>query len=275
MSNPADELFSVLNLETIEDNLYRGQNEARDHKRLFGGQVLAQALAAAYRTVVPDRICHSLHGYFLRPGDAGRPVLYQVEPIRDGRSFTTRRIKAIQNGEAIFSMDVSLQVQEPGLSHQVDLQKAYPKPDELEDDSEGAGEKAALVNRLRPFETRTIHQQGEYGGASWIRFRGEKIESEPEQQFLLSYASDMSLISTAMIPHGQAFKDNHPVIQMASLDHALWFHRPFSVNDWILYLRDSPAAAGARGYTRGSFYSEDGTLLASVMQEGLIRLHTE
>lgn len=276
MINPAEDVIRVLDLERIEDNIFRGQNEIRDYGRLFGGQVLAQALAAAYRTVEADRPCHSLHGYFLRPGDPSRPVLYEVEPIRDGGSFTTRSIKAIQNGEAIFSMEASFQIEEQGLSHQAELIDHLPGPAALEDDYEVGLRKwgkKVMGNRKRPFEIRTITKAGPNRGASWLRFRGETITpSGAEHQLLLSYASDMSLISTAMIPHGQSIKKDRSKMQVASLDHVLWFHQPFSVGQWLLYLRDTPSAAGARGFTRGEFYTEDGTLIASVMQEGLIRV---
>ena len=271
MRDIAEEITKILDLEAIEDNLFRGENEYRENKRLFVGQVLAQALIAAYQTVDASRTCHSLHGYFLRPGDTERPVLYQVDPIRNGRSFTTRRIKAIQKGEAIFSMDASFQIAEQGLSHQMDLEHDIPQPDELEDDYEVAkrkNQKAGWWNRQRPFEIRTVPKMGRQG-ASWLRYRFDTPSTgDPLHQYLLSYASDMSLISTAMIPHRKTISGP---MQVASLDHAVWFHRPFSVSDWILYMRDTPAAAGARGFTRGSFYSTDGQLLASVMQEGLIR----
>lgn len=275
MTDPAEDLVRILDLERIEDNLFRGQNEERKYSRLFGGQVLAQALAAAYRTIATDRPCHSLHGYFLRPGDTERPVLYEVEAIRDGRSFTTRSIKAIQNGEAIFSMDVSFQIEEPGLSHQADLIDHLPGPAELEDDYEVGLRKwgkKVMGNRKRPFEVRSVAKVGSNRGASWLRFRGDTATTiSAEHQLLLSYASDMSLISTALIPH-KFPKKGRPKMQMASLDHALWFHKPFSVGQWLLYLRDTPSAAGARGFTRGEFYTEEGTLVASVMQEGLVRI---
>ena len=275
MTDPAKDVVRILDLERIEDNLFRGQNEERKYSRLFGGQVLAQALAAAYRTIATDRPCHSLHGYFLRPGDTERPVLYEVGAIRDGRSFTTRSIKAIQNGEAIFSMDASFQIKEPGMSHQADLIDHLPGPAALEDDYEAGLRKwgkKAMANRKRPFEVRTVAKVGYNKGASWLRFRGDTANmSETEHQLLLSYASDMSLISTAMIPH-EFPKDERPKMQIASLDHAIWFHQSFSVGQWLLYLRDTPSAAGARGFTRGEFYTEEGTLVASVMQEGLVRI---
>ena len=276
MKEPPSDLSRVLDLEPIEVNLYRGVNEYREYKRLFGGQVLAQALSAAYRTVENQRICHSLHGYFLRPGDTEHPVIYQVDRIRTGRSFTTRRIKAIQKGEAIFSMDVSFQIIEDGLSHQIDLDQVFPRAEELEDDHEVAKRKGKATHwshRKRPFEVRTIKTIRGNRGASWIRYRHEtSSKGDPQHQLLLSYASDMGLISTAMIPHKVPASET---MQIASLDHAIWFHRPFSVSEWILFIRETPVAAGARGFTRGTFYSAEGEMLASVMQEGLIRVRQE
>ena len=276
MEELLSDLSRVLDLEPIEVNLYRGVNEYREYKRLFGGQVLAQALSAAYRTVENQRICHSLHGYFLRPGDTEHPVVYQVDRIRTGRSFTTRRIKAIQKGEAIFSMDASFQIIENGLSHQIDLDQVFPRAEELEDDHEVAKRKGKATHwshRKRPFEVRTIKIIKGDRGASWIRYRHEtRSKGDPQHQFLLSYASDMGLISTAMIPHKVPASET---MQIASLDHAIWFHRPFSVSEWILFIRETPVAAGARGFTRGTFYSAEGEMLASVMQEGLIRMRQE
>ena len=272
MEMPSSDLSRILDLESIEVNLYRGVNEYREYRRLFGGQVLAQALSAAYRTVENERICHSLHGYFLRPGDTEHPVVYQVDRIRTGKSFSTRRIKAIQKGEAIFSMDASFQILEEGLSHQINLDQAFPQAEELEDDHEVAKRKGKAIHwshRKRPFEVRTIKRTQTNSGASWIRYRHKtQSKKDPQHQFLLSYASDMGLISTAMIPHKVSDLEN---MQIASLDHAIWFHRPFSVSEWILFVRETPAAAGARGFTRGTFYSAEGEMLASVMQEGLIR----
>lgn len=276
MEEQISDLSRVLDLETIEVNIYRGKNEYRQNKRLFGGQVLAQALSAAYRTVESERVCHSLHGYFLRPGDTEHQVIYQVDPIRTGQSFTTRRIKAIQKGEAIFSMDASFQIIEDGLSHQIDLDMVLPRAEELEDDHEVAKQKGKATHwshRKRPFEIRTIKNIKGNRGASWIRYRHETLsKGDPQHQLLLSYASDMGLISTAMMPHKISPSQN---MQIASLDHAIWFHRPFSVSDWILFLRETPAAGGARGFTRGSFYSAEGEILASVMQEGLIRVRQD
>tara|TARA_S200000501_G_C20825674_1_gene744825 strand:+ start:169 stop:999 length:831 start_codon:yes stop_codon:yes gene_type:complete len=276
MEELLSDLSRVLDLEPIEVNLYRGVNEYREYKRLFGGQVLAQALSAAYRTVENQRICHSLHGYFLRPGDTEHPVIYQVDSIRTGKSFTTRSVKAIQKGEAIFSMDASFQSIEDGLSHQVDLDQVFPRAEELEDDHEVAKRKGKATHwshRKRPFEVRTIKITQGDRGASWIRYRHEtKSKGNPQHQFLLSYASDMGLISTAMLPHKDTASEN---MHIASLDHAIWFHRTFSVSDWILFVRETPAAAGARGFTRGAFYSTEGEILASVMQEGLIRVRPQ
>jgi len=278
----ATELLRILELQRIEHNLYQGQNEDRQG-RLFGGQVLAQSLAAAARTVDSDKSqpCHSLHGYFLRPGQRDIPVLYKVERIRDGRSFTTRRIVAIQNGEAIFSMDVSFQKEESGFSHQYDLPD-YPSPDTLEDDLDVARKRGEVKApsgwslRSRPFEHRSVYpigeeQRDEFKNPIWIRFRQPLPETQCIHQFLLAYASDMGFVSTSMLPHRDHVARSK--MQMASLDHAMWFHRSFKADEWILYIKETTAAAGARGFNRGLFFSEDGTLIASAMQEGLMRVH--
>ncbi len=279
----ATELLDVLDLERIERNLYRGQNESRQG-RLFGGQVLAQALAAADKTVreesEPLRPCHSLHGYFLRPGRHDLPVLYKVERIRDGRSFSTRRIVAIQNGEAIFSMDASFQLEEAGLHHQ-DEMPAYPDPDELEDDLDVAqrrGETKVASGwslRSRPFEHRSVYPIGEevrddFRNPIWIRFRKQLPDNPSLHQYLLAYASDMGFVSTSMLPHRESVGRDR--IQMASLDHALWFHQSFKADDWILYIKETTTAAHARGYNRGLFFDREGKLIASALQEGLMRV---
>lgn len=286
------ELLKVLKLETIEDNLFRGANENRRGFRLFGGQVLAQALAAADQTLDGSdagglpRPCHSLHGYFLRPGDSNQPVLYRVERIRDGRSFTTRRIVAIQKGEAIFSMDASFQVREEGLSHQEDMPD-FPEPESLEDDNvvsrrlaeEKSGDKpiSRWALRERAFDFRSVFLldkpgPDEYSYPVWLRFREKLPDDHSLHQYLLAYASDMGFISTSILPHREVVKRDK--IQMASLDHALWFHRDFRVDDWILYMKETVAGGGSRGYNRGAFYTRDGVLIASAMQEGLMRVRS-
>ncbi|MCB1686072.1 MAG: acyl-CoA thioesterase II [Pseudomonadales bacterium] len=277
----AARLLEILRLETIEQNLYRGHNEERGQFRLFGGQVLAQALRAACHTV-EARMPHSLHAYFMRAGDASRPVLYEVDRIRDGRSFTTRRVVAIQDGEAIFSMSASFQVQEEGLTHAASMPNV-PLPDELEDDidvfvREGAQPGASpMAGRARPFETRSVFAPGSAVAADsrswnpvWIRF----CQPLPEQDVslpwcLLAYASDMGLVSTALLPFGDELKRDS--IQMASLDHSLWIHRPPTTGEWLLLHKRTTSVAGARGMVHAEFYSQTGQLIASVSQEGLLR----
>lgn len=282
MSKPdkANELLDILALESVETNLFRGQNEDRPFPRLFGGQVLAQALVAATSTTPEDRQCHSLHAYFLRPGDTRVPVVYRVERIRDGKSFTTRRIVAIQNGEAIFSMDASFQVSEPGLAHQVNMPE-LPMPEDLEDDIEVARrlpdtQSSFWASRERPFEMRSVYPMDKPRPDNnlnpvWIRFRNDITASPRLQRYLLAYASDMGLVSTSMLPHRNAVSRQE--MQMASLDHAVWYHQEIPSNDWILYLKETTSAAASRGFNRGAFYTRDGVLIASTMQEGLMRVH--
>jgi acyl-CoA thioesterase-2 len=278
----ARRLLEILELEAVEQNLYLGQNEARSPFRLFGGQVLAQAAMAAYRTVA-DVHLHSLHAYFLRAGSAERPVLYEVERIRDGRSFTTRRVVAIQNGQAIFNVDASFQRTEPGFEH-ADPMPNVPLPDELEDDVTVAMRLEAddpqlspMAKIARPFETRSVFALGSPGWAdsrywnpAWIRFR-EPLEGGDSAlaRCLLAYASDMSVVSTASLPHQQEL--GRDALQMASLDHALWIHRPPSMDQWLLFHRRTSNAQGARGMVHADFFSAQGQLIASVTQEGLLR----
>ncbi len=273
----AKELLDILDLETIDANLFRGQNDTVHQMRLFGGQVLAQAIAAANRTVEEDRLCHSAHGYFLRPGKPDTPVLYRIERIRDGRSFTTRRIVALQNGEAIFSMDASFQVLESGLQHQITAPD-LPRPEDLRDDVVVMKEKGIThpwVLRERPFECRSVAQLGDpdknrENNPVWIKFRGEVPSKPSHQQQLLAYASDMGFVGTAFLPHQEgADRDN---LQMASLDHALWFHTDPDLSDWVLFYKECTNTEASRGFIRGEFYNQQGELIASAMQEGLLRL---
>jgi acyl-CoA thioesterase II len=279
-SDRAAELLQLLQLERIDTRVWRGQNEARFGARLFGGQVLAQALVAATNTVAPDRHCHSLHGYFLRPGRADVPVIYQVESIRDGKSFITRRIKAIQNGEAIFSMDASFHIQEPGLAHQIDMQD-LPEPESLVDDRDIATKpndpNPQWTQRERPFEVRSVFQQGrpaedDTSQPIWIRYQATVPDVQSLHRYLLTYASDMSLVSTAVLPHRHEVQQNQ--LQVASLDHALWFHHDVDVNDWLVYIKETTQAGAGRGFNRGAFYTRAGKLVASALQEGVIRVRT-
>lgn len=278
----ARRLLEILQLERIEENLYRGLNEVRGNYRLFGGQVLSQALRAASGTVT-GRSAHSVHGYFMRAGNADLPVLYEVDRIRDGRSFTTRRVVAIQEGEAIFSMTVSFQVEEAGFEHAASMPNV-PPPDELEDDMLVAARLTGqqpnlspMAGRPRPFETRSVFQIGtpaweenRLWNPVWIRFAAPLPEDDDTlTRCLLAYASDMGLVSTSLLPHAQSQPRDR--FQMASLDHALWIHAPVPMDEWLLFHKHTSTASGARGLVHAAFYESDGGLLASVTQEGLVR----
>lgn len=274
-----DELTAILDLEAIEVNLFRGHSPKEERFRIFGGQVVAQALAAAYRTV-DARVCHSLQSYFIRPGDPAIPVLYQVERSRDGKSFATRRVIATQKGEQIFNMACSFQTPEDGLDHQ-DTMPSAPSPDTLEDDvarwRHAYKDNPDLLKtvRARPIEMRAADPVDLRDPAPapasqlvWLRARADLGDDIALNQAMLAYASDYSLLGTAMRPHGKTWLSG---MQTASLDHILWFHRPTNFSRWHLYVQDSPSASGARGFNRGALYREDGVLVASAAQEGLIR----
>ncbi len=285
MASALDNLLELLDLEELEVNIFRGRSPQEGWQRVFGGQVLGQALVAATRTVEEERVAHSLHGYFLRPGDPTRPILYDVDRIRDGKSFTTRRVVAIQHGRAIFNMSVSFQREETGLEHQIDMPDT-PDPESLPGYEERiqalAREEPELAarwaDRERPIEQRCVEPYAFMGSREkhapyqrvWFRAAGRLPESLPIHQCVLAYASDYTLLDTSTLPHGVSFWEGN--MQSASLDHAMWFHRRFRADEWLLYVQDSPAAAGARGFNRGTVYSRDGTLVASVAQEGLIRM---
>lgn len=283
---PVRELLSLLDLEAVEDNIFRGVSPEDRSQRVFGGQVLGQALVAATRTI-SDRVCHSLHAYFLLPGDPKVPILYQVDRSRDGKSFSSRRVVAIQHGRQIFHMSVSFQVAETGFEHQMDA-PVVPPPEALASEDETRRRVADHVPpeyrehflRPRPIELRPVdpHDLVNPGKrpphqAVWVRATGGLPDDAALQQCVLAYASDMTLLDTCLLPHGIGWFDRR--VQMASIDHAMWFHRPFRADDWLLYVQDSPAAAGARGFNRGLIYSRDGVLVASVAQEGLCRFHDE
>lgn len=275
-----DDLIKLLTLEQIEVNLFRGVSPPEERFRIFGGQVVAQALSAAYRTV-EGRLCHSLQSYFIRPGDPALPVLYQVEHSRDGRSFATRRVIAIQKGEQIFNMACSFQVPEDGLEHQSAIPPA-PAPDEVLDDNarwkemfKDRPEQLKNWLRDRPIEMRQVDpinmvkpMPAAPEHLVWFRAKGDAGDDVALNQTLLAYASDFSLLGTALRPHGVSWLTG---VQTASLDHILWFHRPTNFSRWHLYVQDSPSASGARGFNRGSIYREDGVLVASAAQEGLMR----
>lgn len=278
-----DALLNVLDLESLEDNLFRGCSPELSPQRVFGGQVAAQSLTAAGRTVEPDRHVHSLHGYFLRPGDPKKPIVYEVDRTRDGRSFTTRRVTAIQHGHPIFAMSASFQVTEGGIEHSLPM-PTVPPPDDLPGYGETLGpfrDRIAVWATLpRPFEVRyvtdspwTARAGGPQPGAVtqvWFRADGTMPRDPLMHTCLLAYMSDLTLLDSALINHGLAAGLDR--IQLASLDHAMWFHRPIVMDDWVLYQTSSPSASGARGLCTGHFYSADGQLLATVVQEGLMRL---
>lgn len=278
---PAKRLLQVLDLERIDLDLFIGQNEDRGTSRLFGGQVLSQALRAACITVDDDRAPHSLHGYFLRAGNPDRPVLYEVDRIRDGRSFTTRRVVAIQDGKAILNMAVSLQIAEDGLTHALQMPNV-PPPEELQDDLVRVASEPADNPRLSPmafreraFEMRSVIGPWEEGdrlfSPVWMRFREPIDPADHALHYsLLTYASDVALVSTAALPHNST--QPRSGLMLASLDHALWMHRKPSFDDWILFAKRTSTASGARGLSHAEFFTRDGELLASVTQEGLLRI---
>ncbi|HEX4182482.1 MAG TPA: acyl-CoA thioesterase II [Caulobacteraceae bacterium] len=275
-----ENLVETLALEPIEMNLFRGASVEGGGPRVFGGHVIAQALLAAYETV-ETRVCHSIHCYFIRPGDPKVPILYEVDRARDGGSFTTRRVTAIQHGEQIFNLAGSFQDIEQGFDHQAPMPDV-PAPETLPDSFEQM--KAMLetmpeaarrmMGRPRPIEQRQIDPRGPTDKVpplcrTWIRARAEIGPDQHLHQAILAYASDMGLLETGMRPHGVTWQT--PGLQSASLDHAIWFHRPSNFNNWHLYAQDSPSAAGARGFIRGQIFSQGGDLVASIAQEGLLR----
>jgi len=289
MPSVLDELITLLDLEEIEHNHYRGRSPDDAWQRVYGGQVLGQALVAASRTVEDTaRHAHSLHAYFLRPGDPSVPILYVVDRIRDGRSFTTRRVVAIQHGRAIFNMSISFHLREPGLTHQLDMPDVPgsdardPVHELRRRHAESAGVRAETIARFareRPIEVRPLDPQNEFQPEPkpprqlcWMRAAGPLPDDERLHQCALAYLSDWSLLDTCTYPHGVSFMQEG--FQTASLDHAMWFHREFRADEWMLYVQDAPSASGARGFNRGLIYGRDGRLIASVAQEGLIRQRT-
>jgi len=277
------DLLATLTLEPLEDNLFRGARGREGWQRVYGGQVLGQAMMAAAQTVDPGRPIHSLHGYFLLAGDPSLPIIYDVERIREGGSFTTRRVKAIQHGRAIFSMSASFHKQEEGFEHQSSMPDV-PPPESLPNPKELMGR---LIDRLPenmrryferelPIEMRVTdvsrylsREKKDPVQNIWIRASGPLPDDPVLHQAVLAYASDFTLLDTALIAHGKLLFDQD--VQLASLDHALWYHRPFRADEWMLYVQDSPSAYGARGFCRGTIYARNGSLVASVAQEGLMR----
>ncbi len=272
MTGAVADLIRLLDLEKIEENIFRGLNPGDGAQRVFGGQVLAQALVAAVRTAPPDRTCHSLHAYFLRAGDPSIPILYEVDRSRDGGSFSVRRVVAIQHGAQIFVLAASFQKPEDGFAHQA-VMPDVPPPEDLPPSKIDA--RLAAAWRARPFEFRPVFPRELSDRPArapldhiWFKVPASLDGAAVLHQSFLAYASDMALIDTMLLPHGKGlFSD----VQVASLDHAMWFHRPFRADEWMLYSLDSPAAHGGRGFARGMIFARDGTLVASVAQEGLIR----
>ena len=286
MQEALDRLVALLDLEELEVNIFRGRSPQEERQRVFGGQVAGQALVSAGRTV-EQGVLHSLHAYFLRPGDPTIPILYDVDRIRDGRSFTTRRVVAIQHGHAIFNMSVSFHTPEGGLEHQVPIPDC-PPPEALPSFAERADpvledpranewpDLKSWLERDRPIDMRFVDPVDFFEPEKsvprelvWLRADGSLPDDLLLHQCVLTYASDMTLLDTALRPHGVAWSSG--TLMSASLDHAMWFHRPFRADEWLLYVQESPAAAGARGFSTARVYTRDGVVVASVAQEGLIR----
>ncbi|HSM20509.1 MAG TPA: acyl-CoA thioesterase II [Hyphomicrobiales bacterium] len=287
-SKAVENLIAILDLEPIEHNIFRGRSLEVGWQRVFGGLVVSQAMVAAMRTV-EDRAMHSLHGYFILAGDPDAPIVYDVDRIRDGGSFTTRRVVAIQHGRAIFSMGASFHNAEEGCEHQLAMPEV-PDPDSLPSEKELKERFIELVPenvrrfwaRERPIELKPVDlsrylerdwprpkEKREPVQYIWFRTTGPLPDDPALHQCALGYASDMTLLDTSLLAHGRSIFDRD--LQLASLDHALWFHRPFRADEWLLYAEDSPSAFGARGFNRGSIFTRDGALVASSAQEGLIR----
>jgi acyl-CoA thioesterase II len=282
MSRALDQLLTILDIERLEENLFRGLSPQVGWQRVFGGQVIGQALVAANRTV-NGRLTHSLHAYFLRAGDPSVPIIYNVDRIRDGGSFTTRRVVAVQHGQAIFSMAASFHKEETGLEHQIKMPEV-PPPESLPSEAEL---KACLIDRVppqvkaywereRPIEIRPVDLSryltpGNHAPSQqvWIRATGELPNDQSLHQCVLAYASDFTLLDTALIAHGRFVFE--PKLILASLDHALWFHRKLRADEWLLYAQDSPISGGGRAFCRGMLFTRDGKLVASTAQEGLLR----
>ncbi|CAE6938035.1 acyl-CoA thioesterase II [Pseudomonas marincola] len=287
MSQVLEELVALLSLENIEENLFRGVSQDLGFRQLFGGQVLGQCISAASQTVEDARHVHSLHGYFLRPGDSTLPVVYQVDRVRDGGSFSTRRVMAIQKGQPIFTCSASFQYDEEGFNHQTQMPDVVG-PESLKSETELVAEIAHLLpERMReralsqkPIEIRPVTQCNPFAPEVmepvkyvWFRADGTLPDIPAIHKYILGYASDFNLLTTSMQPHGVSVWQKH--MQVASLDHSLWFHANLRMDDWLLYAMDSPWAGNARGFSRGSVFNRQGQLVASVAQEGLIRLRED
>jgi acyl-CoA thioesterase-2 len=284
MNRLLEDLVKVMTLERLETDLFRGESRDIGSPQVFGGQVLGQALMAATATV-ENRVVHSLHAYFLRRGDFDSPIVYEVDRARDGHHFSTRRIVAIQHGAQIFNMSASFQSVESGLDHQLDMPQV-PPPEQLPDQESYYRDALAqlpprlraLLEQKRPFEFRPVHPpqllapyKTEPHRNIWFRAVDRLPDEDALHRCLLAYVSDFNLLDTAMMPHGISLLD--PRLVIASIDHAMWFHRTVRVDEWLLYSTDSPSASGARGFSRGSVFTRDGRLVASTSQEGLLRMN--
>jgi acyl-CoA thioesterase II len=285
MSYAFTSLLSILDLEPVEHNLFLGHSPQIGWQRIFGGQVLAQALIAAHRTITHDRYIHSLHGYFMRPGNPAIPILYEVVRLRDGGSFSTRLVLAKQNDEVILSLSASFQSEEVGLEHSIPMPTTIAQPEDLMNTAQLGARYAdqlpahmrSYLQREQPLEMRPtmpLHYVSSDPLSCeqhvWMKLLGDIPEDRAIQAALLAYISDITLLDGSLFPHGRTIFD--PSLQTASLDHAMWFHRPPVLNEWLLYSQDTPNAYGGRGFSRGAFYTRSGTLIASTAQEGLIRV---
>lgn len=282
MPTPLEDLVTLLDLEPIEVNIFRGQSPDENRQRVFGGQVAGQALVAATRTIdESDRMVHSLHAYFLRSGDPGVPILYEVDRLRDGKSFSTRRVVAIQHGKPIFNLQASFQKIEAGLEYHITMDPTTPAPETLPDFKTRMEPYKELLgdwyDRPRPIDQRYVDgdpfsRKGNPrpGQRVWIRADGTLPDDPVLHSCILTYASDMTLLDTALMPHGIGWSDGS--VQMASLDHAMWFHRPFRADQWMLYQQTSISTSNARGLAEGHIFTQDGLLAVTVVQEGLTRL---
>lgn len=284
MQQAVQELVGLMALEQLEVDLFRGQGQDVGQGSLFGGLVAGQALRAATLTVPEERLAHSLHAYFLRPGDVKRPVIYEVDRIRDGRGFTTRRVRAVQHGKAIFSLSASFQILEDGPDHQRSMPDV-PTPDMLDTDeplrlalaAKMPEEQREFMTKPRPVEIRPVQprhflstEPAKPVQQMWFRLADTIDADQATHQALLTFCSDYSFMGTSLLPHGLNFWQKG--VQAASIDHAVWFLRPCRVDEWLLYNMDSPSASGARGFSRGEIYRADGTLVATTAQEGLVRV---
>ncbi|WP_033752688.1 acyl-CoA thioesterase II [Pantoea sp. NGS-ED-1003] len=283
MSQALQNLLNLLNLEKLEEGLFRGQSEDLGLRQVFGGQVVGQALYAAKQTVPEERIIHSFHSYFLRPGYSKKGIIYDVETLRDGKSFSARRVSAVQNGQPIFYMTASFQAPESGFEHQ-NAMPEVPGPETLASEQDLAQKMAHLLPEKvrekfiaeRPLEIRPVQIHNPLKGRVdepvrqvWIRANGGLPADLRIHQYLLGYASDLNFLPVALQPHGKGFLEAD--MQVATIDHSMWFHRPFNFSDWLLYSVVSTSASGARGFVRGEFYNQQGVLVASTVQEGVMR----